>query len=127
MPLSDIDSAYLALIGAIFGGAGLKVVDNLLSRNKEKIDHASHIREELRIELVALREELAKSKEEEHRLETEVESWRTKFYDQFVIITAKTTELTLASNKINSLEHDIEGFKVRILELEKRVAQIAGE
>ena len=127
MQLNNIDGAWLALIGTIFGGAGLKSVDSWLGRSRVRQEQELSLREELRSEITSIREELAKSKVEELRLETELDAWKTKFYQQFVLITEKATELTIATNKIESLYHDIEGFKERISGLEERVHRIASD
>lgn len=68
------NSAFLALIGTIFGGVGLKVLDSILSRSKTKTDLAAQIRAELRTDVQALRDEVRK-------LETELDTWKAKFYD----------------------------------------------
>lgn len=126
MPDISVDGAWLAVIGTIFGGAGLKIIEAWLGKAKQRQDHGAEIREELRKEVIGLREELAKAKVEELRLETEVEAWRSKYYDQFVTITEKTTELTLAAEKIAALQTALEEFKVRIAELEKRINNPTG-
>lgn len=65
--------AVLALIGTIFGGAGLKIVEKYLSKSKDKSDIATDIRNELRADLKAIREE--------HNLcECELDKWRHKYY-----------------------------------------------
>lgn len=75
----DLNPALLALIGTIFGGVGLKVVEALLNRSKTQSDLASQIRQELREEVQGLREEL-------RRVEGELDNWKFKYYellDQF--------------------------------------------
>ncbi len=42
---------FLALIGTLFGSAGLKVIEHWLSRAKSKEDTASKMRDELRLEI----------------------------------------------------------------------------
>ena len=64
-----VNEPLLALVAAIFGGAGLKVMESVLSRAKYRNDIATQIREELRRDVVQLR--------------TEVDSmfiWREKYY-----------------------------------------------
>lgn len=71
--------AFLALIGTIFGGAGLKIVEKVLNKDKVKSDIATEIRNELRGEVGTLRDEL-------RRVETELDDWKAKYYellDQF--------------------------------------------
>lgn len=66
--------ALLALIGTIFGGAGLKLVEGLLNKSKTQTDVAAQIRAELRTDVQALRDEIRK-------VETELDEWKTKYYD----------------------------------------------
>lgn len=65
--------AILALIGTVFGGAGLKIVESLLSKGKNEADIAAVIRAELRTDVQSLRTEI-------HTLQTEVDGWREKYY-----------------------------------------------
>lgn len=72
--LGGLDPAWIALIGTLCGGIGLKVLEHWLGRNKFKTDEATRIREELRTDMTALRTE---NKE----LERQVDEWRLKYYD----------------------------------------------
>lgn len=65
--------AFLALIGTIFGGVGLKIVENFLNKSKTKEDVAAAIRRELREDVTALRTEIK-------TLEKEVDTWRDRYY-----------------------------------------------
>lgn len=77
----ELPSAIIALIGTIFGGAGLKIIEAMINRSKSKIDErkseaeiASALREELRGDLAELRREL-------RTVEGELDAWRQKYYD----------------------------------------------
>lgn len=73
------EPAFLALIGTVFGGVGLKIVESLLNRGKTQTDVAAQIRAELRTDVQALRDEIRK-------VETELDMWKAKYYallDQF--------------------------------------------
>lgn len=88
-----IDPAWIALIGTLCGGVGLKVAEHWLGRNKIRIDDASRIRDELRLEITAQREEIK-------QLEADVDKWREEYYnlrDKYINL---QTELTLALQKI---------------------------
>lgn len=67
----------LALLGALFGGVGLKVVGDLLNkwlnRGKEQFDEAAAIRAELRTEVQKLRAEIGE-------LRQEAERWKERYY-----------------------------------------------
>ena len=68
-----LDPAWIALIATVTGGVGLKVVEHWLGRNKVKVDDATQIRDELRLEIVALREE-------NKQLEADLSKWREDYY-----------------------------------------------
>jgi predicted nucleic acid-binding Zn-ribbon protein len=72
--MPEINQAWLALIGALLGGSGLKFVEYLLNRSKSKEDAATQMRAELRDEIRGLREELRK-------VEDELDKWRAKYYE----------------------------------------------
>lgn len=71
--MPEISQAWLALIGAILGGSGLKFIEHYLSRPKIKDDSAAAFRTELREEVRMLREEL-------RRVESDLDAWRAKYY-----------------------------------------------
>lgn len=71
--MPEISQAWLALIGALLGGSGLKFIEHWLSRPKVKDDAASSFRNELREEVKNLRDELRKT-------EQELDAWRAKYY-----------------------------------------------
>ena len=68
-----IDPAIVAVAGTALGGIGLKITENLLSRDKDKKDYAIQLREELRVELRDL-------KAEKTALERELDEWKDKYY-----------------------------------------------
>jgi len=68
-----IDTAWIALIGTVFGGAGLKIVEKVLSNGQGKIDAATQLRDELRKESSALREEIK-------QVEKELDQWKEKYF-----------------------------------------------
>lgn len=69
-----LDPAWIALIATICGGVGLKVTEHWLGRSKVRVDDAARIRDELRLEITA-------NKEEIKQLESEVTKWRDEYYD----------------------------------------------
>lgn len=88
-----LDPAWIALIGTVFGGVGLKAAESWLGRSRVKIDDASKIRDELRLEITAQREEIK-------QLETDVNKWRDEYYNLRDKYVGLQTELTLALQKI---------------------------
>lgn len=88
-----VDPAYIALIGTLCGGIGLKVAEHYLGRNNRRDDDASRIRDELRIEITNLRED-------RRELETRLEELQAKYLGLYEKHVAQTTDLTLALQKI---------------------------
>lgn len=68
-----MDTAWIALIGTVFGGAGLKVIEQILSRGQKGADTATQMREELRKESAGLKEEL-------RTVEKELDAWKEKYF-----------------------------------------------
>lgn len=116
MNLSD---AELALIGTLFGSAGLKITEYFLGRRDKVADHGSQIREELRKQVLDLRESLASAREIETRLEGEIEEWRSKYYDERDKTVKTETDLMIANSRIEALQADLATTKERIVALEE--------
>jgi len=69
--LGNIDPVWIAFIGTIFGGAGLKFIEKWLNRSKESADVRRNLHEEI--------------KDLNSRLDTvenEVTFWRNRFYEE---------------------------------------------
>lgn len=88
-----MDPAWIALIGTVVGGVGLKVIEHWLGRNKVKTDDATQIRDELRQEITALRGEIK-------QLEADVDKWREQYYALMEKYLTKQTQLDIALQKI---------------------------
>jgi chromosome segregation ATPase len=82
---------FLALVGTLFGSAGLKVIEHWLSRAKFKEDAALKMRDELRLEidrkakdyageLDRLRVEISHLDLEKDEIEKHLDRWREKYY-----------------------------------------------
>lgn len=82
--IPEISDAWLALIGAVMGGSGLKFIDSWLSRAKVKDDSASKFRDELRAEVVSMREELRKAREDLIAADARSDEWQAKYYELLV-------------------------------------------
>lgn len=64
----------IALLGTLFGGAGLEFIKRWLGKAKEKDDTATALRNELRGELTSIKNELA-------TVERELDEWKAKYYE----------------------------------------------
>lgn len=89
-----IDPAIIALAGTVFGGVGLKLVENWLGRSRVRIDDAAQIRNELRLEVEALRKENS-------TLEGDVDKWRESYYNLREQAMKKDAELIVALDKVD--------------------------
>lgn len=107
--MSDLfhNAGFVALLGTIFGGAGLKVIESWLGRAKERATEAASIREELRKEIDNLRAQLDKADLEEQRLEGLIEDWRGKYYDLRDEKQQVVTELTIMKERLLAYEKSI--------------------
>lgn len=105
-----IDPAWIALIGTLCGGIGLKVAEHWLGKGKVKVDDAARIRDELRLEITAQREEIKE-------LEQQVQKWQADYYDLRDKHIKLQTELMIALQKI----------KDQADEAEEQAKQIANE
>ena len=82
---SEYVVAFLAVIGTVFSGAGLKWVEKKVSEERDKDTTATQLRTELRDELKRLKEELEK-------VETSMLEWREKYYslyEEFLLLKAE--------------------------------------
>lgn len=104
-----IDPAWIALIGTITGGVGLKVAEHYLGRGKDRIDEASRLRDELRIEINAQREEIKE-------LEAAVDKWREEYFslreEYLKAQTSYQIELQKMKDAISDLQKAIEKKKL---------------
>lgn len=92
--MGGLDPAWIALIGTLCGGVGLKMLEHWLGKSKVKVDEASKIREELRLEIASLKDEVSK-------LENELNTWRDRYLDLRDTYTELQTQYTITLSKIN--------------------------
>lgn len=85
------NGAIIALIAAIFGGGGVKIVEYILNRGRVRADEATQIRQELREEAELRRAEV-------RRLEKELDEWKARYYELL--------------SDFNTMKAEFEGFKI---------------
>lgn len=100
--MSDTTSAYVALAGTLFGGAGFKIIEAFLGRKKEGFTQEKTMRDELRDELKSLREEAAKLHDEAEKLRAELDEWRSRYYS--LVASVAKGDVKGALKKINDDE-----------------------
>lgn len=71
--LGQIPDPWLALIGTLFGGVGLKIIEHFLNRGKAKVDIATQLRDELRKDIKELQDRV-------DELEADNEKWRARAF-----------------------------------------------
>ena len=91
----NLDPAWIALIGTLCGGVGLKVLEHWLGKSKVKIDEATKLRDELRIEINSQRDEIKS-------LESEVDRWRKDYYDLRDKYSTLNTEYLIGLERIKA-------------------------
>lgn len=69
-----MDPALIALLGTVFGGFGLKIIEHVLGRGTKKQDLATVLRAELRQDIASLRAELKEA-------EKKADEWQSKYYE----------------------------------------------
>lgn len=99
----------IALIGTLFGGVGLKLIESWLGRAKAKQDAGAAMRAELRLEIDGLRAQLQAASTEEQRLEAEVERWRGLYYDLRDEKQRVVTELQIVMERLKALDKSNQG------------------
>lgn len=95
---------FIALVGTVFGGAGLKVIESWLGRAKQRQEANQAMRDELRKEIESLRTQLQTAGQEEQRLEAEIEAWRSRYYDLRDEKQKVVTELTIVTERLKAME-----------------------
>lgn len=89
--MPHLDPAWIALIGTLLGGIGLKILERFLGKGKEKSDEATQLRNELKQQVSSL-------KLENNDLEAKYEKLNQEYYDlrdkYAELLTKYTIEIT---------------------------------
>lgn len=125
---NDYVGPILALIGAIFGGMGVKYVDKIFSFREKKTDIASKIQDELRIEIKELKGVI---KELDHQLDTV----QRAYYKVLIKYNMLRERLNLPSDledeeldaKISRMTKEIENAKITFVPVVAEVKKIEGD
>lgn len=106
--INSVESnTLIGVVGAIFGGIGVRIVDKMLSRRSDAFTEAEKIRSELRSEVDVLKEEIS-------ILQEDVVKWRElywKVYEEAAQLRVEVKELLsrLQSQDANSFAGHITG------------------
>lgn len=93
--MPEITTAWIAVIGTMLGGVGLKFVEHWLSRSKVRDDTAAQLRNELRTEIQGLKTELT-------NVEADLDKWRGKYYELMDNFIKVKSELETAMRKLQN-------------------------
>jgi hypothetical protein len=96
--LSSINETQAALLSAVFGGAGVKLLEKLLARRSDTFNESEKIRAELRTQLDTARKELEEAK-------NEADDWRAKYWAQVQVcieLQAETEKIRAQDIRFNS-------------------------
>lgn len=101
------NTAFLALLGMLFGGTGVKIIESWLGKAQRKSDAGAALRAELRLEIESLRKQLTDAAAEEKRLEALVDKWQGLYYDLRDEKQQVVTELTITLERLRVLEKEL--------------------
>lgn len=107
--MPEIPAAWLALLGALFGGAGLKLLEGHLSKPKHEADQATAFRNELRTDVKELRAEYG-------RVQQEVVKWKDKYYallEQYLTLMNGGNTPVSIRHRLQQQEMDTENQRIK--------------
>lgn len=82
--LGEVHQAWLALVGVLFGGIGVKLLDYRLAKSGSKVELQTQIRAELREDIVSLRELVSALRLEVAEIESKLDDARRRYYNLLV-------------------------------------------
>jgi hypothetical protein len=107
----NIDASLLTFLGAIGGGALLKLAEYFVTRGKAKVDESTAIRMELREQIKNLTDERDEANEK-------CDTWRERYYALVERHTEQSATLRWAVQKLNDCQEVApEGFRKTIVNL----------
>ncbi len=116
-----MSTALIVLLGTLFGGAGLKIIELLWTRfNEGRLERReAEKRYEVRAQelqdaqLAGLRDTLKTSQEELNAAEEEIVKWRESYFDVRKELLEQLSELQAALLRIKELENELARAKSR--------------
>lgn len=69
------------VIAAVFGGAGLKIIEKFLSKENEATQQATAMRNELRKQVSGLKSDINLLKKENQALAHDLDTWQEKYWE----------------------------------------------
>jgi chromosome segregation ATPase len=99
--------AGTAILSAIFGGAGVKIIDKILSHRSEYLDENHRMRGELREQIEALTEELESTK-------IHSDEWRGKYWTLFEDNAQLKAQIAALHVETDSLRSEIKDLLIEV-------------
>ncbi len=115
--LLSLHSSIVALLGAVLGGVGVKVVDQWFSLRKSHSRGQTDIQLELHRELAKVREETRVDLE---KVEMELDEWKQKYYKLMEDHQTLVAENLYMQVRNKDLEARVKVLETRLLELERK-------
>lgn len=81
--MNNWQDVLVALVSALTGGGFIKIMENWLSRSKQKSEQDKLFRDELRAEAVGLRKQLEELKNELKQAEDELDEFKKKYWQVY--------------------------------------------
>lgn len=100
MPIEAISDTTTAIIAALFGGAGVKLLEKILSSRSNYLAETERLRNELRHDVERLSEEVVAQKEES-------DDWRKKYWELVESTVQLKASNTVAHQAIENMKSEI--------------------
>lgn len=105
--LNDLQPAIYAALAGVVVSAIVKIVNKLFDRRKERLDEHITLRRELREELDAVRDEL-------HKLQSELDEWREKYYHQLELTNELKLDILKLTEELNDYKNQTGNFPILV-------------
>lgn len=116
MAIDALSETTTAIIAALFGGAGVKILDKVLSNRSQYLAETERLRTELRQDVERLSEEVIAQKEE-------ADEWRKKYWELVESTVQLKASNTVAHQAIDSMKEEINTL---IFQIETLKSEISG-
>lgn len=111
----DLTQIIIAGISTLLAGVGLKVVEKIAARTKNRQDAAAEIRNELRMQISDLRAEITDLKQELEDAQNDLDQWKAKYYELVDQLSKTRADLNIALTRIKI------GFDEQTREIEDKI------
>lgn len=113
----DYHNIIIALLGTLFGGAIVKLIDRIYSIKERKLSDSFDVRKELREEILQIKQEL-------RQLQRELDKWKKIYYEllkNYNLLETHTILLTEDYNKLIKELKDDDSSRFGYLENARKI------